>query len=203
MKSKITIIFFWLSLINYAQESFSLDDSKVFQDKLNEHYTNPETSILTEEDFLNFIGLDFFELSEDFIVKATFTHMPGEEEFEMPTTTDRLPVYVKYASLDFIINDTEYRLYAYQNIDLSKQEGYEDYLFIPYYDLTNGIETYGGGRYLDIRIPEGNEVFIDFNKSYNPYCVYNPKYSCPIPPAENDLEIEIRSGVKDWNAYLD
>lgn len=47
-------------------------------------------------------------------------------------------------------------------------------------DDTNGEETYGGGRYLDMRIPEKDSVLLDFNTAYNPYCVYNPKFSCPL-----------------------
>jgi uncharacterized protein (DUF1684 family) len=62
--------------------------------------------------------------------------------------------------------------------------------------VTNGDETYGGGRFLDLIIPEGNQIVIDFNMSYNPYCFYNHSYSCPIPPEENDLNCEIRAGVK-------
>ena len=76
--------------------------------------------------------------------------------------------------------------------------GEADYLFLPFTDLTSGVDTYGGGRYIDQKIPEGNSIIIDFNQSYNPYCAYNPRYSCPIPPPENDLLIEIMAGVKDF-----
>ena len=62
--------------------------------------------------------------------------------------------------------------------------------------MTNGEKTYQGGRFIDIRIPDGDSVFIDFNKAYNPYCAYNTDYSCPIPPKENDLNVRIMAGVK-------
>ena len=75
---------------------------------------------------------------------------------------------------------------------------YENYLFIPFRDITSGDETYGGGRYLDFRIPETDSVTIDFNLSYNPYCAYNHKYSCPIPPAENSLPVKILAGEKTY-----
>ena len=67
---------------------------------------------------------------------------------------------------------------------------------LPFTDLTNGNETYSGGRYIDLEIPEGNTIRIDFNKSYNPYCAYTEGYSCPIPPAENNLGYTITAGVK-------
>ena len=62
-------------------------------------------------------------------------------------------------------------------------------LFLAFRDSTSGRETYGGGRYLDLYQQSSNEVFIDFNRAYNPYCVYNSAYSCPLPPAENDLQL--------------
>jgi uncharacterized protein (DUF1684 family) len=69
---------------------------------------------------------------------------------------------------------------------------------VPFTDLTCGNESYGGGRYLDIDIPEGEEIIIDFNRCYNPYCAYNEKYSCPLTPAVNDLKVEIKAGVKKF-----
>ena len=77
-----------------------------------------------------------------------------------------------------------------------QQEEYRDYLFLPFTDKTNGSETYTGGRYIDLSIPEGDTLEINFNKAYNPYCAYNPKYSCPIVPGVNALDTEVRAGVK-------
>jgi len=74
-------------------------------------------------------------------------------------------------------------------------EEYKNYLFIPFKDLTSGTETYGGGRYMDIMIPEGDEIILNFNTAYNPYCAYANGYFCPIPPAENTLNVEIRAGA--------
>jgi len=73
-------------------------------------------------------------------------------------------------------------------------------LFLPFTDLTNGTVSYGGGRYIDLKIPEEEDaIVIDFNTAYNPYCAYSPRYSCPIPPEENHLEIEIPVGVKQYD----
>ena len=75
---------------------------------------------------------------------------------------------------------------------------YEDYLFLPFTDKTNGDSSYGGGRYLDLKLPEGDSIIIDFNQAYNPYCAYNDKYSCPVPPKSNNLDIEVLAGVKTF-----
>ena len=79
-----------------------------------------------------------------------------------------------------------------------KKKGFENYLFIPFTDNSNGKTTYRGGRYLDATIPEKPTGYItlDFNKAYNPYCAYNKKYVCPIPPKNNYLDTDILAGVK-------
>jgi uncharacterized protein len=117
----------------------------------------------------------------------------------MKTTTDRLPDYSKYGEITFEIDGRQYKLEVYQSPDVMKMPGYEDYLFIPFTDLTNGDETYEVGRYLEFRIPETEDVIIDFNKCYNPYCSYGSnRYSCPIPPEANHLPIAIPVGEKKF-----
>jgi uncharacterized protein (DUF1684 family) len=194
MKKILSLLFLVNVLLLTAQES-----SKESQETLNKEYGNREDSPLTEEDFKGFKGLDFFPINEKFIVEAKFTRTPKEKVFKMKTSTTRLPEYVKYGELTFTIDGKTHKLNLYQNIDLTKKEGYEDYLFLPFSDLTCGKESYIGGRYIDMRIPKGETVTIDFNKAYNPYCAYNHKYSCPIVPLENDLDIEILAGVKKFH----
>lgn len=116
----------------------------------------------------------------------------------MKTTTERLPVYDKYGTLTFELDDKTYKLSVYQSHSLRNNKKYKNYLFLPFTDLTNGNETYGGGRYIDFTIPDSDVVVIDFNKAYNPYCVYSDKYSCPIPPKENHLPIKITAGIKNY-----
>jgi uncharacterized protein len=86
-------------------------------------------------------------------------------------------------------------LSLYQNHELRTTETHKNHLFLPFKDLTNGTESYGDGRYLDLSIPEGEPLVIDFSKAYNPYCAYSSHYSCPIPPKENRLRIPIRAGL--------
>ena len=119
--------------------------------------------------------------------------------FKMKTTTTRLPEYVKYGEVVFTIDGTEFKLSVYQSPDIMKNPGYEDYLFIPFTDKTNGNETYEVGRYIEFRIPKSEDVIVDFNQCYNPYCSYSARFSCPIPPAENDLPIEIPAGEKKFH----
>ena len=68
--------------------------------------------------------------------------------------------------------------------------------FVPFYDLTTGIETYGGGRFLDVDVKNNQQIVLDFNTAYNPYCVYNPNYICPVPPVNNTLKVKVLAGEK-------
>ncbi|MFN3968507.1 DUF1684 domain-containing protein [Flavobacterium sp.] len=194
MKKILSLLLLFNVLLLNAQET-----SKEFQDTLNKEYGTREDSPLTDEDFKVFKSLDFFPINEKFIVEAKFIRTSKEKVFKMKTSTTRLPEYVKYGELTFTIDGKPFKLNLYQNIDLTKKEGYEDYLFLPFSDLTCGKESYIGGRYIDMRIPKTNTVTIDFNKAYNPYCAYNHKYSCPIVPLENDLNIEVLAGVKKFH----
>ena len=198
MKSLFSIVLIFASSLFFAQET-ATKTAQEFQDELNKSYADKEKSPLTEEDFKSFTHLDFFPITDEFIIKAKFIRARKEKPFEMKTTTARLPIYKKYGELHFTFEGNEYKLNVYQNLDLIKKEGYEDYLFLPFSDTTNGNETYIGGRYIDCRIQKELEWTIDFNKAYNPYCAYNYKYSCPIVPMENDLPIAIKAGVKKFN----
>ena len=80
---------------------------------------------------------------------------------------------------------------------MSKTSPYKNLLFVPFKDLTNGKETYGAGRYMDIVKPRGDEAILNFNLAYNPNCAYGSEdFSCPIPPKENFLQAEIKAGEK-------
>ena len=114
----------------------------------------------------------------------------------MKTTTDKLPEYVKYGIVTFDLFGKSYSLNIYKNLEDINKEGYREYLFLPFLDDTNGFESYGGGRYIDLDVTEEDNLVIDFNSAYNHYCVYDEKYSCPIVPRENYLPLEINAGVK-------
>ena len=171
-------------------------DVKAFQSELNEEYRNPEKSPLPEKLRLKFTGHDFFPISIVYNVKAKFTRTPNEKPFLMPTTSNRTTEEVLFGIAEFELNGKAHTLQIYQSPKLKQTKGYEDYLFLPFSDETNGESTYGGGRYLDLRIPQGNEITINFNKAYNPYCAYNEKYSCPLVPKGNMLLTKIEAGVK-------
>lgn len=151
--------------------------------------------MLDSLELAKFRGLDYYHFDSNYQVQAKFEKDKGKK-FEMPTSTERLPVYRRYGYVTFTIDSVSYTLTVYQNVKLKKNKEYKDYLFIPFRDATSRETTYGGGRYLDVRIPEKESITIDFNLAYNPYCAYSHHYSCPIPPEENTLDIKIEAGEK-------
>lgn len=193
----ILILFLNLTLV-FAQEK-KIETAQDFQEKLNREYADSKESPLMEADLAVFKNLDFFPISEKYVINATFIRTKKEKVFQMKTSTNRLPEYKKYGELHFMLEGKKLQLNVYQKIDLIKKKDYKDYLFLPFSDVTNGTETYIGGRYIDVRIQKGGKWTIDFNKAYNPYCAYNYKYSCPIVPLDNDLPIEIKAGVKKFH----
>jgi len=196
MKQIILILFLGSITNTFAQSSDKIKSIEEFQFQINADFKNPDESPLSVKDLKNFKGLEFFDIDTSFILTAQFVRTPAEAPFAMPTTTDRKPVYVKYGEVYFQLKAKTIKLNIYQNQELIKKPEYVDYLFLPFTDKTNGETTYSGGRYLDIRIPEGDSIILNFNKAYNPYCAYNHTYSCPIPPSENNLPVSIPAGVK-------
>jgi uncharacterized protein (DUF1684 family) len=199
MKNRFTLFFLVLLNFGFGQEKFDIASIEKFQKELNSEYADAAKSPLTIEDRAHFKSLDFYPIDENFFVTARFVRTENEKPFEMKTSTERKPLYVKYGELFFSLDEKSFQLNVYRNIELSKKKEYEDYLFLPFSDLTCGNESYIGGKYIDLKIPKGNTSAVDFNTSYNPYCAYNHKYSCPIVPLENDLNIEIKAGVKKFH----
>jgi len=167
-----------------------------FQRKMNAEFKDASKSPLKSKDLKIFEGLDFFSYDSTYVVTATLKRTPDSKWFNMKTSTDRLSKERILGVLTFELKGHTYQLNAYQGEELMQTEGFEDYLFLPFLDDTNGVSTYGGGRYIDLEIPEGDTIEIDFNSAYNPLCAYNEKYSCPIVPRVNYIDMAVEAGVK-------
>lgn len=198
---KFAILLLIILISNCKQDKEPVLGETEFQKELNAFYKDATTSPLKKKDLKNFKGLDFFPFDSTFVVNAKLIRTPDEKPFKMKTTTDRLPNYVKYGIIEFQLEGKSHQLNIYQNLDILDEEGYEDYLFLPFLDNTNGEGSYAGGRYVESNIPKGDAIIIDFNSAYNPYCAYNDKYSCPIVPRENYLDAKVNAGVKAFDKH--
>ena len=185
-----------ISALSCAQEKQPLLGDTDWQREQNADFKDASKSPLKAKDRKTFRTLDFYKFDANFVVTATLERTPDSEWFKMKTTTDRVSKERVYGVLSFQLNGNTYRLDVYQGQDLMQKKGFEDYLFLPFIDNTNGDTTYGGGRYMDLRIPEGDTLTLDFNQAYNPFCAYNEKFSCPIVPRNNYVDESIEAGVK-------
>lgn len=169
-----------------------------FQEHLNQEFRSPQESPLSAAERQAFTSLPYYPAGYRYYVVAKFVRDTTAQVFAMKTSTSRRPLYRKYGEVSFTLAGRSLKLSVYQSQDLLTKPGFTDYLFIPFTDLTNGHGSYGGGRYLDLRIPPAgvSTMLLDFNCTYNPSCAYNGAYSCPVPPAENRLAVAIPAGVR-------
>ncbi len=148
-------------------------------------------SPIYEEDRLNFKGLRYFEPDTTFIVKARISKFETSLGIPISMTHGKPEFYKPYGNALFELKGQEYKLMLFRS-EADTQ------LFVAFKDLTSNKESYGGGRYIEIPIKniKDNTLVIDFNYAFNPFCNYNPTFSCPIPPPENNLDIAILAGEK-------
>ena len=190
-----------LIFIGCQSQKRPIKSQSEFQRQQNSFFKDASKSPLKPKDLKVFEGLDFFPIDSLLVVEAQLQRTPNTPFFDMKTTTKRVTRERIFGVLSFTINNESYTLNVYQGAPESDSESESDYLFLPFLDATNGTETYGGGRYIDLTIPEGNQMTVDFNKSYNPYCAYNEKFSCPIVPRENYLSLKINAGIKRFKDH--
>ena len=186
-----------------SQDKRALVGETEYQKKENARFKDASKSPLKEKDLKKFKGLDFFPVDSAYIVTAKLKRTKNAPVFEMPTTTDRKPLYKEYGILNFTLKGKNCSLTIYQNQGNLKDEEYKDYLFLPFTDDTSGNESYGGGRYMDVKTTDisNNTITLNFNNTYNPYCAYNDKYSCPLTPRKNHLDLEIKAGIKVFDKH--
>ncbi len=196
MKKLILVIIAFVPLTIFAQD-FKAEIEK-HREEYKADFLKNSSSPLKKEDFEY---LRFYEPNEKFKVVCEFAATKKRAKpFDVPTSSGQTATYTKFGELKFEIDGKPYKLAVYQSLRLRNLPQYRDYLFIPFKDLTNGKESYGGGRYLDLRMKqiEGDKIYLDFNKAYNPYCAFSAGYSCPIPPKENHLKVAIEAGEMNF-----
>jgi uncharacterized protein len=152
---------------------------------------SPDSPIV-ESERASFRPLPYYAVDQTYRVPAALAVAAPGDVMEMPTSTGQRRRMRRIGALEFTVKDTPLKLTAFsEEADTNLQR-----LFVPFFDRTNGPETYPGGRYLDLERTATGVYDLDFNRAYSPYCHFNPKYDCPVPPRENRLPIPIRAGEK-------
>ena len=192
---------FLISVSSYAQGYIYADNKEdhfkkvtAWRQQKDTDYKNNEKTMLTEELLQDFANLNYYPVHYNYRVTGKLLKFNDGRTFSIETTGGQVYEYLVYARVDFELNGKSMVLNVYQGKRAAQSGKKKGALFIPFYDDTSAGETYGGGRYLVLDLPDNNELVLDFNMAYNPYCVYNPDHSCPIPPKENYLAVKIEAG---------
>ena len=150
-------------------------------------------SPIPPEERAAFPALPYYPIQRAYRVPAALHEVRSNPPvvIALPNSAHQIEQKIKIGSLAFSLDGREFTLSAF-----SENVGNVQRLWVPFRDLTSGDETYGGGRYLDLERTASGTYDLDFNRAYHPYCVYNPTYQCPYPPAENRLTVAVRAGER-------
>jgi len=152
-------------------------------------------SPIEAEERAGFKGLKYFPYDQQFRFTGPIVRYPTPDSVSIyATRAGDLRPAIRFGYVAFTYKGKAYRLEIFQLA--SKQNPGQTFLFLGFTDQTSGHETYGAGRYIDLKENPGDSCLIDFNYAYNPYCAYNERYSCALPPKENALPFAIKAGEK-------
>lgn len=162
-----------------------------YREQKNDHFRKSIKSPIKDKE--SFTGLSYFDYNEKYKVKAFITFTQDTQLISMQRTDGKRSFYIAFAKATFKIDKKLQTLTLYKYPDDIQNK---PLLFLPFTDVSNGKTTYNGGRYLDVELSSNKTIVLDFNYAYNPFCVYNYQYTCPIPPKENRMDVEINAGEK-------
>ena len=201
MWKKIALAGLLIGIIYYSLPKTAATDkayaAQVYQARRqkNQQFRTAATSPLTAAQKAGFDSLRYFAPDVNYRVEAHLHRTAATPTLTLARNDGGTDAYRHYADVDFTLpgQTQQQRLQLLQKVSPA---GAQEPLFLPFADATNGPQTYGGGRYLDLPAPApgAEEITLDFNAAYNPFCAYNPEYSCPLPPAENRMSVAIEAG---------
>jgi uncharacterized protein len=183
--------------VHSAEHSDATRQLEAFRRQKDKFLAEHPQSPLLPDDKEQFRGANYFPVDLKYRVVATLVPETNPGIFRVQTSTGDHKEYTRVGRLEFEIDEQKLSLVAFQPPADEPMHGGR--LFVPFRDKTSGKHTYGAGRYLDLNKRPGDTYVLDFNRAYNPYCAYSPYYSCPIPPGENSLPIEIRAGEMSFH----
>lgn len=162
-----------------------------FRQAKDAFFRDEPESPLTASQRQGFTGLAYYD--EDPALALELQPHPFEQRelVQMLTSTGDEAVYERWGRIEFDVEGEPAALTLFR-------DPHSGHFFLPFQDANAGGETYGAGRYLEVEPAGDDRLWVDFNYAYNPYCAYNEHWSCPIPPAENHLQVAIRAGERSF-----
>lgn len=167
-----------------------MSDLEKFRIEKDEFFLSGDHSPLTAEQKSGFVGLSYFPENPTLKMELPIERNTDPKQVILQTSTGDVREYFQIGQINFTIDDTDCVLQVYE----------DDYgFFLPFIDQTAPGETYRAGRYLEPQEIRADVMYVDFNLAYNPYCAYNDRWSCPLPPNENRLVVRIEAGEKKFH----
>jgi len=168
-----------------------LDDFRKHKD---EYFASGANSPLDHTDQHNFAGLAYFPYNPSLQFELDIDAIDDQgSPLTLDTSDGQKTDFLIAGKVRFLVDNGEYELTLLKDYDRGR-------FFLPFHDATNGLETYKSGRYLDPQQKPDGKLTLDFNYAYNPYCAYGEDWSCPLPPEQNKLPVEIRAGEKSFHS---
>ncbi|MFB0909068.1 MAG: DUF1684 domain-containing protein [Spirosomataceae bacterium] len=177
---------------------YSLSTELPFAERIERSREDYKQNILSMEDspidLDTFEHFEYFDPNEAFLIEGKFIASEENETFKLMMTDSSTNDIPLAGIAELVINGQIVKLKVFD-------EG-ETFL-LPFNDKTNSVTTYGGGRYINIekRAVNDDEITVDFNEAHNFYCAYNLNYVCPLPPRENNIDVEINAGEKTYGDH--
>ncbi|MCX6079350.1 MAG: DUF1684 domain-containing protein [Chloroflexi bacterium] len=167
-----------------------MNELERFRAEKDEFFRSGNQSPLTAEQQGNFKGLTYYPENLSLRLELVLERFDTPVQIVLATSTGAEREYTQIGQIRFELADQEAVLQVYE----------DDYgFFLPFSDATAPAETYGSGRYLEPHELRSDVLYVDFNLAYNPYCAYNERWSCPLPPVANRLNIRIDAGEKKFH----
>jgi uncharacterized protein len=157
-------------------------------------FRDKETTLLSEAYFKNFTGLNYFPVDKKYRLQGKLTRLPKSEKMNLDLTNGTPYGFMHYGKINFSFNGEAIELLAFEFP--SHPGSGPTAVFVPFTDKTTGSENFGGGRFMIIKIPKGDQIMVDFNLAINPICVYDPDHACPVSPKSNFIAQGIMAGAK-------
>jgi len=178
-----------------GSNTFNFEKYKVelsqYREERNRFMQFNQDSPLPEEGKADFDGLNYFPADSSFRIVANLNSIDDPKTISLNMTNGAPEKYKEIGYAKFTHANKVANLLVMKSVESGD-------LFLPFWDATNGVSTYGGGRYLDPEMLSNNKILLDFNFAYNPFCAFAESYACPIPPLQNKIPFAVEAGEKIW-----
>jgi len=188
MKKSITLFILSVFVLAACAPKYEVE-VQTERNKKDKQFKEGNGSPIPYDDRANFEGLNYFPIDSSYYAVAMLTLQQNQKIVTLKTSQGKDRNFKIYAKADFKLKGKPLSLNIYKAIE----DG--DGFSVLFTDLTSGKTTYEVGRYIEPEI-NGLRAILDFNRAYNPYCIYDKKYDCPIPPKGSNLDIEVMAGEK-------